>query len=101
MTAFALSHDGTKLATAGADKLVRIWNPADGKLDQGDRGRPARRSPSRFRKTARKSPSALANKSVRIYSVADGKEVKKDRWAPVADHGARLSWRRWPARRRR
>ena len=23
---------GKKLATAGADKVVRIWNPADGKL---------------------------------------------------------------------
>ena len=38
VTAFALSRDGTKLATGGADKVVRIWNPADGKL--------VRRSPS-------------------------------------------------------
>ena len=32
VAAFALSRDGTKLATAGADKVVRVWNPSDGKL---------------------------------------------------------------------
>ena len=56
VTAFALGRDGTKLATAGADKVVRIWNPADGKLDQGDRSPTSQSSPSRSRKTARKSP---------------------------------------------
>ena len=77
VAAFALSRDGTKLATAGADKVVRIWNPADGKLiKEIPLDQPVDRA-SRSRKTARKSPSALANKSARIYNAADGKEVKK------------------------
>ena len=28
---FAISRDGTKLATAGGDKVIRLWNTADGK----------------------------------------------------------------------
>ena len=43
VAAFALSRDGTKLATAGADKVVRIWNPGRRQTDQGDPSRRARR----------------------------------------------------------
>ena len=58
VAAFAMSPDGTKLATGGADMVVRVWNAADGALikeiagsDAADRraGVQGRRQPGRVR----------------------------------------------------
>ena len=67
VTVFALSREGTKLASAGADKVVRIWNPADGKLVKEI----AVEQPVigvAFPQDSSKLAVALANKSARIYS---------------------------------
>ena len=71
-----LSGDATKLATAGGDKVVRIWNPVDGNLikeidvDQPVIAVAARQDGSQL-------AVALANQTARIFAVSDGKELKK------------------------
>ena len=74
---FALSDDGTKLATAGDEKILRIWNPSDGKLIREIPAPDHAIVAVAFRQDGAQVAMALANKTVRIVNVADGKEVKK------------------------
>ena len=93
MAAFASSRDGTKLATAGADKTIRVWNAADGKLiKEIATGEPI--VAVAFHQDGSQLAAALANKSVRIYAVGDGKELKKVEGLPSPITALRLP-RRW------
>ena len=86
---FALSRDGSKLATAGGDKVVRLWNPADGKsIKEITTDAPV--VAIAFQQDGSKIAVALGSKSVRIYQTADGKEVKKIEPLPAADFRHRV-----------
>ena len=76
VSTFALSRDGSKLATGGSEKLVRIWNPADGKSIK-EIATDAPVVAIAFQQDGAKLAVALASKIVRIYQASDGKEVKK------------------------
>ncbi len=72
---FSLSQDGTKLATAGNDKILRIWNLADGKLVKEIPAPDQQIAAAALRADGSQAALALANKVVRICGVGDGKEV--------------------------
>ena len=102
IAAVAFSGDATKLATVGGEKVVRIWNPADGKLiKEINVDQPV--IAVALRQDGSQVAVALANQTARIFDVADGKELKKVEGLAAACHRTRVS-RRWSAacdRRRR
>ena len=75
--------------------------PGRRQTDQGDRSSASPSSPSRFRKTPRKSPSASPTSPSRIYRRRRRQGDQENRRARVTGHGAGLSRRWWPARCRR
>ncbi len=100
VAAFALSRDGTKLATAGADKVVRVWNPADGKLIREitvDQPVVAAAFPQDVAQLA----VALANKSVRILQLGRRQGNQENRGFHHANYCNRNSSRRYPVGDRR
>ena len=97
--AFAASHEGTRVAAAGADKMVRVWTPADGKLVREIGGNDQPVVAVALNGNGKQAAIALASKVVRICSVDDGKEIKKIGPLPAgitalafATTGARSRW---------
>ena len=75
IAAVAVSGGATKLA-AGGDKVVQIWNPADGKLiKEINVDQPV--IAVALRQDGSQVAVALANQTARIFDAADGKELKK------------------------
>ena len=73
----AFSLDGNRVATAGDDKIVRVWNVNDGALIKEI---PAPDQPVvavALKSDGSQVVFALANKTIRVCNVADGAEVKK------------------------
>ena len=61
----------------GGDKVIRIWNPADGKSIKEISDRCAGRRASRFSKTGRSSRRPWRTRACGSIKRRDGKEVKK------------------------
>jgi WD40 repeat protein len=75
--AFAASLDGARIAAAGADRIVRIWTPADGKLVKEIAGNDQAVLAVAFGGKGNQVAFALSNKVLRICSADDGKELKR------------------------
>ena len=101
IVAFDLSQDGKTLATAGADKVVRIWNTTDGKSLKEI---PAPDQPIvavAFRQDGTQVAIGLA-KNDRAHRRSRRRQGDQEaRRAHFADHRARLSRRRRASRCRR
>src|SRR5206468_1889305 len=67
---FALSPDGSKVATGGEDKVVRIWNPADGKSIKEIPGPDQAIVAVAFKADGNQVAFALANKTIRVCNAA-------------------------------
>ena len=76
-TVFAFSSDGAKAATAGADKIVRVWNVADGKTIKELPAFDQEIKTLAFNGDASQLAVALANKTVSIRKIEDASEIKK------------------------
>jgi eukaryotic-like serine/threonine-protein kinase len=79
----AFSPDGERLASAGADGAVKIWNSRTGKVVQVI---PAHRGWAlsvAFHPDGRHVVSAGADRQFRVWDLADGKEVFSGPCAPV------------------
>ena len=72
-----ISPKGDLLATAGDDKLVKYWNPADGKELRKSEGHGAPIYCLSFHPDGTKLASGSVDKTIRIWKVADGKELNK------------------------
>jgi WD40 repeat protein len=70
----AWSPDGKSVATAGADKTVRVWSAADGKEVRVLRGHTGAVNSVRFSPDGKRLASGGADDTTRVWAVADGKE---------------------------
>ena len=75
--AVAFSPKGDLLATAGDDKLIKYWNPADGKDLRKSEGHGAPIYGLAFHPDGTRLASGSVDKTIRIWKVADGKELGK------------------------
>ena len=69
------SHDGKMIASAGADKTVKIWRH-DGKLLRTLKGHKATVHMAVFSPNSKTIASASADKTVKLWRVSDGKLLK-------------------------
>ena len=74
---FVVSHEGNRAASAGADKIVRVWTLAEGKLVKEIAGNGQPVIALALCGSGSQAAIGLANKVVRICSVDDGKEIRK------------------------
>ena len=75
--AVAYSPKGDLIATGGDDKLVKFWNPADGKELRKGAGHGAAIYCVVFSPDGTKLASGSVDKTIRLWNVADGKEINK------------------------
>src|SRR5437867_3085777 len=72
----AFSPDGKTLASAGADKTVKLWNVADGKELKTINAHAGTVFGLAFSRDGKQLATAGGDKLVKIWNVADGKELK-------------------------
>jgi WD40 repeat protein/serine/threonine protein kinase len=78
----AISEDGERVATAGADRLVKVWDAQGGKLLVELRGHEGKVLSVAFSSDGRWLASGSEDKSVRVWDVSAGREA-----ARLAGHG--------------
>src|SRR5205085_185873 len=72
-----LSRDGSKLATASADKTARIWSAADGKTLATLGGHTGPVQCVSLSKDASRVATGSADQSVRFWDAATGRELQR------------------------
>ena len=90
---FAVSHEGNRAAAAGADKIVRVWTLAEGKLVKEIAGNDQPVIALGLSGNGSQAAVGLANNVVRICSADDGKEIRKIGPLLGVDHGTLLPQR--------
>jgi WD40 repeat protein/tRNA A-37 threonylcarbamoyl transferase component Bud32 len=71
----AIAPDGRRLATAGKDKTVRLWDPVHGKPGKILRGHTDQVNSVLFAPDGKTLASASDDKTVRLWNVADGRDL--------------------------
>jgi len=71
----ALSPDGSRLATCGSDKLIRIWDASSLTPIQTLRGHESAVHAVAFSPDGRRLASASQDKTARVWNVSSGEEV--------------------------
>lgn len=74
VTAAAFSPDGKHLATGGADKLVRLWNVADGKSLAGIQGHEMSITDLKFLPDGKHLISSSLDRTIRLWNLKNEKE---------------------------
>ena len=74
--AFAFSPDGTRLASAGEDRLARLWDAATGALLATCRGHASKVLGVAFRPDGARLVTTSADGTVRQWDAATGREVE-------------------------
>lgn len=70
-----LSPDGTLLATAGYDRIIRLWNPADGSLVRAIDVHKGAVFDLAWHPSSTVLASASADETVKLWRVADGERL--------------------------
>lgn len=70
-----LSPDGTQLATAGYDRVIRLWNPADGSLVRSIDIHKGAVYDLAWHPSGTVLASASADETVKLWRVADGERL--------------------------
>ena len=97
----AWSPDGSWIATAGEDRLIRIWRAADGALVHTLAGHELNIWSVRFSPDSRLLASGSFDRSIRLWDVASGRLVRRLRRPRPGGGQRRLLARRPAARQRR
>ncbi|MHC5539068.1 protein kinase domain-containing protein [Singulisphaera rosea] len=74
--AFAFSADGTRLASAGEDRLARVWDPSSGALIQTFQGHENKVLGVSFSPDGARLLTTSADGTVRQWDVATGRELE-------------------------
>jgi WD40 repeat protein len=69
MTAAAFSPDGSRLATAGADRVIRLWNALDGKAIKEFVGHRMTVTAVEFSPDGRRLVSASLDRTLRLWEL--------------------------------
>lgn len=86
-----LSADGTRLATAGGDRLARVWEASSGRELAALEGHTAQVLSVAFNTNATQLATGGADKHLKIFDIATREKV-----VTPADHLAGVSVVRWP-----
>ncbi|MEO0768761.1 MAG: caspase family protein [Cyanobacteria bacterium J06649_4] len=90
VTAVAFSPDGTTLATAGRDEVIKLWNVADGQLIQTLTGHTGWTNAVSWSPDGRQLASGGEDKKLKIWEVASGELL----WEKT-EHRARVTSVDW------
>lgn len=77
LTCLAVAPNGTHVLTGGADKLVKLWNLANGQMERPLGGATDVVKAVAVSKNNQLVAAGGADQTVRVYNFADGKEVDK------------------------
>lgn len=89
--ALVMSPDGSRLAAAGDDSLIRLWSPRDGSLQATWPGHEATVNSLSFSQDGRLLASASDDGRIRIWDVAAGQSLLEFNGATVNSMGEPLT----------